>query len=125
MGKTLVLIGRLVAKSSWVLATLILPPLGAMMIGQAGNPWVAFGLGIPFILLIFFTRKELRSVVAILAGLQLASGLAGSNPRLALAAAFLLACLGAIWIFRGRFGETLPGGDNRPAVGPIETSAGR
>jgi hypothetical protein len=114
MGEILIETGRIVAKILWVLATILLPPLGALMIGQGENPWFAFGLGIPFMLLVFFTRKELRPIVAILAALQLVSGLTGNNLRLVLAASFLLACLGAVWVFRGRFGERLPGGDNRP-----------
>lgn len=120
MGKILIETGRTVAKILWVLATILLPPLGVLMIGQGGNPWAAFGLGIPFILLIFFTRKELRIVVTIVAGLQFASGLGAGNPSLVLAASFLLAYLGAIWVFRSRFGETLPGGDNRPTSRPTD-----
>jgi hypothetical protein len=120
MGGILVEAGRIVAGALWVLATILLPPVGALLIGQGENPWVAFGLGIPFILLVFFTRKQLRFVVAIAAALQVASGLADDNLRLVLAASFLLACLGAIWVFRGRFGETLPGGDNRPTSRPTD-----
>ena len=103
-----------------MLATILLPPVGALLIGQGGNPWIAFGLGVPFILLVFFTRKQLRFVIAIAAALQVASGLADDNLRLVLAASFLLACLGAIWVFRSRFGETLPGGDNRPTSRPTD-----
>ena len=122
MGEMLIVTGRTVAKILGILATILLPPLGALMIGQGGNPWFAFGFGIPFMLLVFFTRKELRFIVAIAAAVQLASGLASNNFRLVSAAASLLACLGVIWIFRSRYGETLPPGDNRPTSRPTDFS---
>jgi len=120
MGRILVQIGQLVAKPVWILATMILPPLGSVLIGLDDNPWTVFGLGVPFVLLVFFTRRELRFIVAMSAGFQIAGGLLSSDFRLVLAASFLLACLGAIWVFRGRFGETLPGGDNRPTSRPTD-----
>jgi multidrug efflux pump subunit AcrB len=118
MGKILVQICLLVARLVWILATTLLPPLGSVLIGLDDNPWTAFGLGVPFVLLVFFTRKELRFIVTMSAGFQVAGGLLSSDFRLVAAAAFLIACNWTIWFFRGRFGETLPDGDNRPTVVP-------
>lgn len=118
MGKILVEICQLVARFVWVLATMILPPLGSVLIGLEDNPWIAFGLGVPFVLLVFFTRKELRFIVTMSAGFQVAGGLLSSDFRLVAAASFLIACSWAIWFFRDRFRETRPDGDNRPTVVP-------
>jgi len=120
MGERLAIIGQLVARILWVLTTTLLPNVGVVMVGQGGNPWVAYGIGVPFMLVVFLTRKELRFVVALVAAFRIVEGLTANNISLVLAASFLLACLGAIWIFRSRFGETLPGGDNRPTSRPTD-----
>ena len=107
-------IGLLVLRVFWILMTLLCPPAGVLLIGSAENPWVAFGLGIPFVIAIIFTRKELLFVVLLFGILQFFAGLSEPNTRQALAALALLVCAGGVWLFRSRFGEKDAPGENRP-----------